>query len=51
MRVAIITASTDVYRGTTENESGEAIMEMMEEAGFEIVSCVPFPTTERCCPG
>ena len=37
MRVAIITASTDVYRGTTENESGEAIMEMMEEAGFEIV--------------
>lgn len=37
MRVAIITASTDVYKGNAENESGEAIMEMMEEAGFEIV--------------
>ncbi len=37
MRVAIITASTEIYRGIGENESGEAIMEMMEEAGFEIV--------------
>lgn len=37
MRVAIITASTEIYRGNGENESGEAIMEIMEEAGFEIV--------------
>lgn len=37
MRVAIITVSTDIYRGNAENEGGEAIMEMMEEAGFEIV--------------
>ncbi|GFI43940.1 MAG: MogA/MoaB family molybdenum cofactor biosynthesis protein [Dorea sp.] len=36
MRVAIITASTEIYRGNAGNESGEAIMEMVEEAGFEI---------------
>ena len=36
MRVAIITASTEVYRGSAANESGEAVMEMMEGAGLEI---------------
>lgn len=37
MKVAIITASTEVYRGNEEDRSGEAIMEIMEEAGFEVV--------------
>ena len=37
MRVAIITASTDIYRGNEENASGEAIRELIEEAGDEIV--------------
>ncbi len=36
MRVAIITASTDVYKGIEENVSGDAIKEIMEEAGCEI---------------
>ena len=37
MRVAIITANTDIYRGNEENTSGEAIRELIEEAGDEIV--------------
>jgi len=36
MRVAIITANTDIYRGNEENASGEAIKEIVEEAGCEI---------------
>lgn len=37
MRVAIITASTEIYRGNEEDRSGEAVAEIMEEAGFEVV--------------
>lgn len=36
MRVAIITANTDIYRGNEENTGGEAIREIMEEAGAEV---------------
>lgn len=36
MRVAIITASTDIYRGNEENAGGEAIKEIVEEMGCEI---------------
>ena len=32
MRVAIITANTDIYRGREENESGEVIKKIVEEA-------------------
>ena len=37
MKVAIITASTEIYRGNEEDRSGEAVAEIMEEAGFEVV--------------
>lgn len=37
MRVAIITANTDIYRGNEENASGEVIQKIVEEAGLEIV--------------
>ena len=37
MKVAIITANTDIYKGREENSSGEAIRKMIEEAGFETV--------------
>lgn len=37
MRVAIITANTDIYRGNEENTSGEVIQKIVEEAGLEIV--------------
>ena len=36
MRVAIITANTDIYRGNEENAGGEAIKEIVEEMGCEI---------------
>lgn len=36
MRVAIITANTDIYRNKEENVSGEAIREIVEEVGCEI---------------
>ena len=37
MKVAIITANTDIYKGTKENESGEAVKLVAEEAGLEVV--------------
>ena len=37
MKVAIITANTDIYKGTKENESGEAVKLVTEEAGLEVV--------------
>lgn len=37
MRVAIITANTDIYRGNEENAGGEVIQKIVEEAGLEIV--------------
>ena len=37
MRVAIITANTDIYKGTKANESGEAVKLVAEEAGLEVV--------------
>ena len=35
--VAIITANTDIYRGNEENVSGEAIKEIVEEVGCEVI--------------
>ena len=37
MKVAIITANTDIYIGVKENESGEAAKLVVEEAGLEVV--------------
>ena len=37
MRVAIITANTDIYRGNEENVCGEAIKEIVEEVGCEVI--------------
>ena len=37
MKVAIITANTDIYKGVKENESGEAVKLVAEEAGLEVV--------------
>ena len=37
MKVAIITANTDIYKGVKENESGEAVKLVTEEAGLEVV--------------
>ena len=37
MKVAIITANTDIYKGVKENESEEAAKLVVEEAGLEVV--------------
>ncbi len=37
MRVAVLTASTAVYKGTEEDKSGEAIKELVEKAGEQVV--------------
>ena len=47
MRVAIITANTDIYRDREENESGEVIKKIVEEAGLEIVFMRALPTDRK----
>ena len=49
MRVAIITANTDIYKGTKANESGEAVKLVAEEAGLEVSLCGHFHWTEKYC--
>ena len=43
MKVAIITANTDIYKGVKENESGEAAKLVVEEAGLEVVCLRALP--------
>lgn len=43
MRVAIITASTPIYRGQEEDASGKVIEHIMKEAGHEIVFVKALP--------
>ena len=47
MKVAIITANTDIYRERKENESGEIIRDMVTEAGLEIVFMRALPTDRK----
>ena len=43
MRVAIITANTEVYRGNEEDKSGQVIKKIIEEAGGTIVFMKALP--------
>lgn len=43
MRVAIITASTPIYRGQEEDASGKVIKHIMEEAGHSVVFMKALP--------
>ena len=36
MKVAIITANTDIYKGTKANESGEAVKTCSGRSGLEL---------------
>ncbi len=47
MRVAIITANTDIYKGTKADESGEAVKLVAEEAGLEVVFMRAFQLDEE----
>ena len=44
MKVAIITASTAVYKGEQEDASGKVIRKMVEEAGHDVVFMKALPT-------
>ena len=43
MRVAIITASTPIYRGHEEDKSGKVIQHIVEKAGHKVVFMKPLP--------
>lgn len=47
MRVAIITANTDIYKEKEENTSGEVIQKIVEEAGLEVIFMRALPTDRK----
>lgn len=47
MRVAIITANTDIYKEKEQNTSGEVIQKIVEEAGMEVVFMRALPTDRK----
>ena len=47
MRAAVITVSDSGYRGEREDLSGPAIVSMLEEAGYEVVSTILLPDEEK----
>lgn len=47
MKVAIITASTAVYREQEENQSGEIIRQMAEKAGMDVVFMKALPNDRK----
>ena len=47
MKVAILTASTSVYRGQEENISGNVIKKMLEEAGLDVVFMKALPNDKE----
>lgn len=50
MKVAIITASTAVYKGEQEDASGKVIRKMVEEAGLDVVFMKALPTDKTVLP-
>ena len=47
MKVAIITANTDIYKEREENTSGEMIRDLVTEAGLEIVFLRALPKDRK----
>lgn len=47
MRVAILTANTEIYKEREEDKSGEVIKKIVEEAGFELVFMKALPTDRK----
>ena len=47
MKVAVITANTEIYRGNAENTSGLVIEKMVKEAGQEVVFVKALPCDEE----
>ena len=44
MRIAILTANTDVYREKEEDKAGMAIRQIVEDAGYQVVFQKALPT-------
>lgn len=47
MRVAILTANTEVYREREEDKAGRVIRKLVEEAGFQVVFQKALPTDRK----
>lgn len=47
MKVAVITANTEIYRGQAENASGEVIAKIMQEAKQDVVFVKALPCDEE----
>ncbi len=47
MRVAVITANTEIYREREEDKSGKIIRQMIEEAGHQIVFAKALPLDRK----
>lgn len=47
MKVAIITANTNIYREKEEDQCGKLIRQMVEEAGLEVVFAKALPTDRK----
>lgn len=47
MKVAIITANTEIYRGNEEDKSGPVIKKIMEEAGYKVIFMKALPTDKE----
>lgn len=47
MRVAILTANTDIYREKEEDKAGKVIKKIVEEAGLQVVFMKALPTDRK----
>jgi len=47
MRVAVITASTAVYKGKEQDKSGQLVRQMVEEVGMEVVFMKALPNDRK----
>lgn len=47
MKVAVLTASTSIYRDQEEDKSGKVIKKMLEEAGLEVVFMKALPNDKE----
>ena len=47
MRVAILTANTDIYREKEEDKAGKVIKKIVEEAGMQVVFMKALPTDRK----
>lgn len=47
MRVAIITANTEIYKGNEEDASGKVVKQIIEQAGHEVIFMKALPCDKK----